>query len=326
MSELLITNGDEAAARLATAFPNAHVLPWRDDLHWGPLPDHPDPERVADVRARAMADLAPGMRPHAIRRSFAARDETMRDHAAFDVVSLWFEPDLYDQLQRVQILRTLHASNRIDGVVLVQAGRDLGLAEAAELARLAGTAYGAEATVFDEAVTTWDALTAPTPAPVFDLASRPLRLPHLASALTRLLEDLPGDDGLARSERAILECVAEGEIKGVHLSLGRLFTVVQSRETAPFESDLGFLKWVTGLTSCAAPLLDGAAPPVMPQTEIERRDVFALTPALTAAGRAVLEGRADHIALNGANRHWGGTHLKPGAVWRLIDGRLEPPR
>ena len=47
--------------------------------------------------------------------------------------------------------------------------------------------------------------------------------------------------------------------------------------------------------------------------------------ALTAAGEAVLAGRADHVALNGIDRWWGGTHLEGSQVWRWIDGALAQP-
>jgi len=38
--------------------------------------------------------------------------------------------------------------------------------------------------------------------------------------------------------------------------------------------------------------------------------------SITEAGRKVIEGRADHIDLNGIDRWIGGVHLKDGAVWR----------
>jgi hypothetical protein len=38
--------------------------------------------------------------------------------------------------------------------------------------------------------------------------------------------------------------------------------------------------------------------------------------ALTDVGRAVLEGRADRVEVLGIDRWLGGTHLRPGYVWR----------
>ena len=41
---------------------------------------------------------------------------------------------------------------------------------------------------------------------------------------------------------------------------------------------------------------------------------------LTAAGRRVLAGRADHVALNGIDRWVGGVHPQGAARWRWDEG------
>jgi hypothetical protein len=43
------------------------------------------------------------------------------------------------------------------------------------------------------------------------------------------------------------------------------------------------------------------------------------TVAITDAGRSVLSGRADRVALCGLDRWFGGVHLRPGNLWRWDD-------
>ena len=46
---------------------------------------------------------------------------------------------------------------------------------------------------------------------------------------------------------------------------------------------------------------------------------------ITEIGRAVLDGRADHVALNGISRWLGGTWLSSDRVWRWTGSSLLPP-
>ena len=324
MTTLLITNGDSAAGNLRAAGlpPDGELLPWRDALHWGEVPDHDDPSRVADIRARAIATMAPDMRPAKVRAAFAARDAAIADHARFETVELWFEHDLYDQLQLVQVLDRLRRLGRHEGVTLVQADDYLGRHGPETIGRFAERAVPVTAPMLAEAARAWEAITAPTPAPAFELARQDGEgLPFLRPALLRWLEDLPGADGLARSERQILHAV-----QGADEPLGKLFARCQAIETAEFEGDLGFLLWVHRLALGPEPLVAGLTDPMLPDGSTGRpAPVFRSRLALTAAGEAVLAGRADHVALNGIDRWWGGTHLNGSQVWRWIDGALAPP-
>jgi hypothetical protein len=46
---------------------------------------------------------------------------------------------------------------------------------------------------------------------------------------------------------------------------------------------------------------------------------------ITDTGRAVLAGRADHVALNGISRWLGGTLLSSDRLWRWTGFSLRPP-
>ena len=82
------------------------LLPWRDVLHEGPVPDLP--RRRAAARARGVPGHARAARRRRGRGELRARDERLAAAVAEgEPVVLWFEHDLYDQLQLIQILAGL---------------------------------------------------------------------------------------------------------------------------------------------------------------------------------------------------------------------------
>ncbi len=78
-------------------------LAWRDPLHDGPVPEAASLEALSDIRARALADFSWGSYDE-IRLEFAERDRTLAGFRDHDETVLWFEHDLYDQLQLLQLL------------------------------------------------------------------------------------------------------------------------------------------------------------------------------------------------------------------------------
>src|SRR4051794_36589212 len=94
---LHVTNGDSTVRGIADTGLPGRILAWRDVLHEGPVPAGPDAERRR-IRA-AFLGVAPD--------DFAERDRVLDTHAG-DFV-LWFEADLYDQLQLAEILARLAA-------------------------------------------------------------------------------------------------------------------------------------------------------------------------------------------------------------------------
>src|SRR5439155_4942879 len=98
---------------------------------------------------------------------------------------------------------------------------------------------------------------------------------------------------------------------------GALFVASQRHEARPFMGDLPFYDILRGLAAARVPLLtiDGA---------VERADLGRNTVAITAAGRDVLSGRVDHVAVNGIDRWKGGVHLvgSDRSPWRW-DARAE---
>ena len=102
---LIITNGDDAVARMREAGIGSEILPWRDILHEGPVPPSLSLEELSAVRAQFLAQRGwlPEEELHA---AFRSRDAMIRRHGEFESVVLWFEHDLYDQLQKDELPET----------------------------------------------------------------------------------------------------------------------------------------------------------------------------------------------------------------------------
>ena len=100
---LIITNGSSAVAAMERAGIVGEKLPWEDVLHDGPIPAGLDLEALSTVRARFIADRGWGAFDE-MRSDFRRRDGRLRASHDDDEVVLWFEHDLYDQLQLLQLL------------------------------------------------------------------------------------------------------------------------------------------------------------------------------------------------------------------------------
>jgi hypothetical protein len=101
---LHVTYGDSAAGTPRDIVMSDVVIAWGDVLHDGPMPAVPKGE-LRRIRARHLATLG-GATEREVLAGLTGRDRTLRRHR--DSYLLWFEADLYDQLQLIQILATLH--------------------------------------------------------------------------------------------------------------------------------------------------------------------------------------------------------------------------
>jgi hypothetical protein len=123
--ELHVTNGDSTVLGLAQTGLAERILPWRDALHEGPVLAGPDAPRRRG-RAEFLAGDGDGD-VAAVERALEERDRTLDGHAGPFV--LWFEADLYDQLQLVEILARL-AARGVDPerITLIAVGEHVGVA------------------------------------------------------------------------------------------------------------------------------------------------------------------------------------------------------
>jgi hypothetical protein len=288
---LHITNGDSAATLLRRIGLAGEVIAWRDVLHEGPTPAGLALEAMSDVRARFLASGGAVSFPD-IRREFGARDAALR--SARQVV-LWFEHDLYDQLQLIQLLATLATQPETRSELIcigafpgVHPFHGLGQLTPVQLASLWPQREHVGQRQLALGNRAWKAFCSSDPLAVRNFLTTDLTaLPYLRAALERHLEEFPGaSDGLSRTERQILRAVAAG-----NQTFTEIFIANQQQESAPFMGDSIVQSRIDALVRARAPLLT--------------RDPITLTPA----GLRVLAGEVDARRLNGIDRWLGGVHL-----------------
>jgi DNA-binding transcriptional MerR regulator len=337
-SPLHVTNGESAGNTLRQTSLGGAVLPWQDVLHEGPVPAGTRHELLR-TRAAFLSGCGWGSR-RALLASLERRDhqlgQALRD---CQQVVLWFEHDLYDQLQLVDVLALASAAVGGRGSAafpeLIVVGsfpgrpgfRGLGELTASQLETLWPARVEANPDTLAAAEAAWAALRHPEPS---DLAATAARadwpgLPFLAPALNRLLEELPApQDGLSGTERRALQAVASGAATPV-----AAFVAAQDLEPAPFLGDAWFYRVLADLGAGDTRLVETqAGQPVPAAPPLGDAHVFArLLLRLTRSGEQVLAGQSDRVALLGIDRWVGGTHLTADTVWRWdpASRRLLPP-
>ena len=329
MNVLHITNGDCAADIIRqTGLPGV-VIAWQDVLHEGPVPAGLAPDELREVRARFIA--AQGWAPHeAVLAELTRRDEALARFADHEEVVLWFEHDLYDQLQLIQILdrfaqhdlgRTKLSLICIGEFPGVDNFKGLGQLKVTQMASLFAIRHPVSDVELSLGSRAWEAFCSLDPVALERLLDRgTAALPFLGSALVRHLEQYPSvRNGLSRTERQILAILA-AEIAGPV----DLFLADQAREEHPFMGDASFWSYLHGLSRGPAPLLSRAddRPFALPGDCPTRQEFVEQRLVLTERGWAVLDGRADWIAGNRIDRWLGGAHLHgPDARWRWDERR-----
>lgn len=316
MNRLIITNGDSAADLLKEAGIGDTVLPWRDILHEGPVPDADD-DLFGVIRAKFLADGHFNNEAD-IQRDFKERLNIIRNHADYDRIELWFEHDLYDQLQILQILDMLSRFGRINNVFIIQAPTYLGMQSAENIGRFKELCLPVLDRMFGFAAKTWKAYVSGGPEAINELRQEPIPgFPFLEIALLRILQELPGTDGLSRTERQIIYSLDRGVSRP-----GMLFAQVLNMEEAAFLGDLSFFRILSGLQYCTRPVLSGL--PQKFNTKIfsdgNQRKEFITSPlSLTDFGKNILTKQEDFLSENGIHRWWGGTELTTASHWRWDD-------
>ncbi len=304
-----ITNGDSAANLLRQAGLDGAVLPWRDVLHEGPVPAELSVAELAELRSRFIASRG-WAELEATRRDFATRDAELDRVGASDRVVLWFEQDLYDQLQLIQILDRL-ADRPVDSLEMIVIGdhpavesfHGLGQLDPNHLRDLFPQRQPMSSEQLDLARDAWRTFRSPSPQALADLAKGTPELPFLAPALRRHLEQFPSvANGLGRTEHQALAALASGPRRAAELFLDQ-----QEREEAPFLGDSTFWDYLKRLAEGREPLL-----------RIDCKERFGDSRVtLTAAGGRVLRAENDQIELNGIDRWFGGVYLEGHRVrWR----------
>jgi hypothetical protein len=323
-SLLHVTNGESAGNTLRQTSLGGAVLSWQDVLHEGPVPAGARPELLR-TRAAFLSGCGWGS-TQAIVSALQRRDRTLlgalRDRRH---VVLWFEHDLYDQLQLLDVLALASAADGTPELIVVgsfpgkPSFRGLGELTAAQLETLWPSRVAATPGMLAAAAAAWDTLRQPELSALAALATAGgPELPFVGAALRRLLEELPAPkDGLSGTERRALQVVAAGAV-----TPPAAFRAAQDLEAAPFLGDAWFYRTLTSLGRGRARLIetqDGEQLPAAPPLS-DTRAFTTMSLRLTPAGERVLQHKADRVQLLGVDRWIGGSHITPGAAWRWDPG------
>ena len=229
---------------------------------------------------------------------------------------LWFEHDLFDQLNLIQLLAHLGTRPSTKPVTMVAIDsfpghehfKGLGELAPEDFPGLFETRRPVTPEQIALAARAWSAYRSADPRAIEQLLqSDTSALAFLAPALRRHLEEFPSDvDGLSRSERRMMEMALERPAD-VHQAFRRM----HDGETVHYITDLSFFDAANALATATPPLviisLEHPKGSEMPVGTIE----------LTTHGRDVLRGHADRVRLCGIDRWLGGVHLEGhGPVWR----------
>lgn len=289
--------GDDLRERLPAAGVGGTYLSFADPVCQGPTWDDGDLLGFIARRARFVAAHY-GADAREVRLRLGAEYAALHSLPREGAIRLWFGHDLWDQAALIRVLSLLAdtpASRAAGRLWLMPADGTRSFPELpdAELAALAPTPL-TEAQL-DCGAEAWAAFSAEEPTALDALSRRALPLPHLARALRRHLQDLPWTtDGLALSERLVLEAVRDGAADPA-----AVFRALRAADPVFHVTDL-----------IAADLLrrlqEGAR-------RLVTRGPAGAPLALTPRGRAVLAGEERHI---GAPRFLGGVAVGPGSPWR----------
>ena len=312
---LNITNGDSAAGTLSEAGVEGKIISWRDVLHEGPVDASLSLEELSKGRARFISEQGWDDFAH-VSGDFAERDRVIRHLDYFDEVVLWFEDDLYDQLQLIQLLDFFGrgaARGKTLSVIVVDGY--IPPLSTDEIKQLDKVRQGVTPEQLELAKRAWKAFGSEDPTSISRLLDESTTaLKYLASALRRHLEEFPStDNGLSRSEREALSAIQAG-----HSTPVAAFLEVARKQESIFLGDIifySYLERLSGRTTALITWKDGT--PVIAPTSERAREFVEGELALTPLGREVLAGRQDWQRINKRTRWLGGVEIRPGeSGWR----------
>lgn len=315
MTEFLhVANGTSTTMTIEAAHLPGAVSIWADPLHDGPVPGNLTDDELVEVRARHLADPSDAASLRETIAGLKAWRRVIAAHDAYRELVLWFEHDLFDQLNLIQLLGwiNVHVPRRtpvslicIDSFPGRPAFRGLGELTASELAPLLGIRQPVTDAQYALAGRAWRAFGQPTPDALDDMCRTDTSaLPFLGAALARFLQEYPWtSDGLSRRERRLLELSRNGGT-----SLAAAFPKMDQGETAFYVSDVSLSDTADGLAATSPQLL-----------AVSDGEGLRRTATITDAGRDVLDGRHDRVQLCGIDRWFGGVHLQQGNLWRWDD-------
>jgi hypothetical protein len=317
---LHIHNGDSTANTMKeSGFPGEHFA-FREALATGPTPQGLSQDEWLSARAEFLAagsELDAGN----VRRDLSAQDKTLGDVSGRDEVILWFEHDLFCQINLIYLLNRFSRQGmnkaRLSLICIGEfPGREnfrgLGELSAEQMASLFDVRHEVTEAEMGLARKAWSAFCSPDPRGVEDLIAEDMSaLPYLRGALAQHLARFPSvKNGLGRAENKLLEFISEGVT-----DFRRICKMFFEAEPAYGLGD--YQVWGDLKRMAAAPR------PLVTITGFDDSDSASFSSRIhkasfdvTKMGMDVLKGDADFAGMYPVDVWLGGVHLRDENLWR----------
>lgn len=316
---LHILNGSSTESTLRRSSITGEFFSFRDALVDGPAPLELDEASWRETRAAHLSQSY-GVPREKCERDLLEQAQTLTAFVNHEEVVLWFEQDLFCQLNLLYLLNWFSQDERqATKLSLINPGsfagrpnfRGLGELTPEELASLFPTRQPVSPVQLELARNAWTAFTSSDPTSIEELLrSDTAAFPFLAIALRAQLRRFPSvRNGLGEIENTGLKLVAEGRAKFEELYL----EFVNTNRVFGFGDAQIWLALMT-LARAETPLLIARNENATSHLSnvVHTKTSFSLT----GPGEAVLEGNADFVRLNNIDHWLGGVHLQGKQVWR----------
>lgn len=315
---LHILNGSSLEYTLKKSPVPGEFFSFRDALISGPALSDVDDQEWRRLRALHLSESY-GVQPGKCEQDLLEQTAVLQSSSQHDEVVLWFEHDLFCQLNLLYLLdwfskitleNTKLSLINIGNFPNKENFRGLGELNEKELASLFPQRQPISSTQIALGSRAWKAFCSTEPTAVEDvLQGDTLALPFLSTALKAHLRRFPNTkNGLGKIENTSLAIVEHGKEK-----FADLFSEFVSTESVYGMGDTQV--WLTLVNLCNAdePLLTTEINGADVTPEVVAKTVFKITDT----GRAVMNGDVDFIKLNGIDQWFGGVHVKgSNSVWR----------
>ena len=312
---LHIHNGGSSAESLKRTKVPGENLSFEEILMEGPTPHGLTADDWRSIRAQF---LAGGFGPDEkkCRENLASQDEALSKYIDHDEVVLWFEHDLFCQINLIYLLNWFH-ERPLGGVKLslVCFNEFLGPMTPEQMAPLFDRRHEVSPAEFQVAAAAWRAYCSPDPEDIERLLGGDTSaLPYLRDALFRHLARFPSTtNGLGRVENRALRLVSDGKA-----TFKSLFPAFWKADPDYGMGDAALWIELKRLGIGQTPLITVSGFDDWRQAS-SGNGFLNSTFALTDLGREVLAERIDFIEANSIDLWLGGAHLTPDNLWRWDD-------
>jgi len=293
---LNIVNGDNVLNNLQKADIIGGFLAWGDFLHEGPVPQSLPLEKLSKVRAKFINQKGLGDFKD-IYKEFKDRDNKIKEFKEYDEIYLWFENDLHDQLQLLQILDFFAQNRAKNDIYIIYPKNYLSQSTPEELYDF--LSYNQELVTSNHLITAqkaWSSFRYYNPYALYKILKDDTQaLPFLKDSFKRLLQEYPNTfNGLSKSQYQALISISNG-----NTNPNDIYIDCQKQEKRAFMGEIIFFYMLKEL--------------------VEGKLILSLQDGhhmeLTPLGEEVLEGKQNWVNLTKINKWIGGVHLTHQNLW-----------